>query len=165
MEARIQSVIKRRILINKGVKQGCPCSPHLFGIFFKKSEPFIMKRIEQAIREGRCNKHDFVIWGGKIVCILYFADDVVLIARTEKGMQILMEALRAFCEQKSLTINYSKGKPEVMRVDRPTSKHYQDHQSQSSTELCPGQTINITKEYKYLGVITDGKGTDNLQIN
>ena len=52
-----------------------------------------MHRVYQHIEVGRCNKNDFVMWGGKVVCVLYFADDVVLVARTKKGMEILVTAM------------------------------------------------------------------------
>ena len=54
-----------------GVKQGCPLSPTLFGLYIDELEDFLMKSSQPG--DG-CYLHQVLI------SILLFADDVVLLA-------------------------------------------------------------------------------------
>ena len=43
-----------------------------------------------------------------------FADDIVLMAKTKTGADLLMRELQSFCSEKGLKINYGKGKTETL---------------------------------------------------
>ena len=49
-----------RIPLNKGVKQGCPCSPILFGLFFEQMEEWVQQRVEKHLESSRRAKQDYV---------------------------------------------------------------------------------------------------------
>ena len=88
---------------NMGVKQGCPLSPTLFGLYIDELEELIAKY----------NKHkeiDGPAVGKYTLLILLYADDVILMTQTPKGMTNLLELLRDFCDRSGLTVNVAKTK-------------------------------------------------------
>jgi hypothetical protein len=60
-----------------GLKQGCPLSPTLFGVYIDELEAFLHEHIQDS--EG-CLLHQVLI------SILLFVDDVVLLASTPEGL-------------------------------------------------------------------------------
>ena len=60
-----------------GVKQGCPLSPTLFGIYIDELEAFLHEHIQEV--DG-CLLHHVLI------SILLFADDVVLLSSSPEGL-------------------------------------------------------------------------------
>ena len=64
--------------VNSGLKQGCPLSPLLFNLYINDLVSFL-KSYECGI-DIDCEK----------VCILLYADDVVLLANDEKELKILL---------------------------------------------------------------------------
>lgn len=60
------------------VKQGCPLSPTLFGIYIDELESFLREHIKDT--DG-CLLHQVLIF------ILLFADDISLIASSQEGLQ------------------------------------------------------------------------------
>ena len=45
-----------------------------------------------------------------MILLLLFADDLVLVSQTECGLQSRLNALRAFCENRGLTVDLAKTK-------------------------------------------------------
>ncbi len=86
----------------------------MFGVFFEQVQQYVEATINEIINGHRGTRRDYVFWGGKLVVMLMFADDVVLMARTEEGMKRIMGGVQAFCDDKGLVINYKKGKTEIM---------------------------------------------------
>ncbi|KAH9293842.1 hypothetical protein KI387_040956, partial [Taxus chinensis] len=84
-----------------GVKQGCPLSPTLFGIYIDELEDFLRDHIQEG--DG-CLLHHVLIY------ILLFADDVVLLASSAEGLQRQLDALALFCDHRQLTVNLGKTK-------------------------------------------------------
>ena len=108
------------------------------------------------INKARGNRQDFVEWGGTLIPMLMFADDIVLLAKTGTGMSVLMTAVQDFCKAKQLKINYGKGKTEVLIANPGKPVHRQ--RGHAGIVLGQGTVIQQTNSYKYLGVITDGRG-------
>ncbi|MCO5614740.1 hypothetical protein L7F22_069024 [Adiantum nelumboides] len=71
-----------------GVKQGCPLSPTLLGIYIDEFVDFIQHR-----------GGDKVEIGGTTVHILLYADGIVLVAESVEGLQRHLSALDDFCLQ------------------------------------------------------------------
>ena len=88
---------------NMGVKQGCPLSPTLFGLYIDELEELI----------GEYNKHkeiNGIAVGMYTLLILLYADDVIIMTHTPKGITKLLELLRDFCNRSGLTMNVAKTK-------------------------------------------------------
>ena len=82
--------------VSCGLKQGCSLSSILFNLYFND---LIIK----------INSLDIGIEiNGEKVCILAYADDVVLLAENENELQVLMNELNIWCEQNKLEVNVSK---------------------------------------------------------
>ena len=79
------------------------------------------------------------------VCILIYADNVILIAYTEEELQLLLNCLHRWCERNSLNINIDKSK--IVHFRRPSSPRSNFNFS------CVDQALDYTGQYKYLGLI------------
>jgi hypothetical protein len=116
------------------VKQGCPMSPTLFGIYIDELEAFLHDHIQN--NDG-CLLH----WVP--ISILLFAYDVVLLASSPEKLQRQLDALALFCDLRQLTVDL--GKTRVMIFNG----------SKKSIDLhffFRGEEIEITIPYTYLGV-------------
>lgn len=77
--------VSRVFNINRGVRQGCILAPFLFNLYINNLE-------EDLIKTGA----DFPYVGRRGLPVLLYADDAVLISRTSKGLQILLESFSRF---------------------------------------------------------------------
>jgi hypothetical protein len=84
-----------------GVKQGCPLSPTLFGIYIDELEAFLHEHIQES---DRCPLHKV------LKSILFFVDDVVLLASSPHGLQRQLNALALLCDHRQLMVNLGKTK-------------------------------------------------------
>ncbi len=119
-----------------GVKQGCPLSPNLFGLYIDALEGWLQRRVP---REGAA-------LGQLILQLLLFADDLVLFSESAAGLQRLLNALADFCKEWQLTINCAKTEVVVFRNAKtrimvPSQGFFID-----------GSVLKIADHYKYLGV-------------
>jgi hypothetical protein len=78
----------------KGVRQGCPVSPSLFAAFIGD--------IEEMFRKGQAGG---VVVGKEKVWSLAYADDLVVLAREEKGMKEMLGNMEKYMRRKKLTVN------------------------------------------------------------
>ena len=73
------------IPIAAGVKQGCPLSPILFNLCIE----LILRKIKDAakkLKSGACFHY------GTLLSCLAYADDLVLVARSKRALQTLLDA-------------------------------------------------------------------------
>ena len=82
-----------------GVRQGCPLSPTLFGIFFDGLHGHLDCSLLPA---------GLQLGSGRWVSALVYADHVVLLSWTAAGLQDLLVSMHAFCLSLGLTISPSK---------------------------------------------------------
>lgn len=90
-----------------GVKQGCPLSPTLFGLFIDKLEEWLNMQNDEGIQLG-----EFVIR------LLLYADDLILVAKSALGLQEHLFALESFCNMVEMQVNTNKTKVMVFSNKR-----------------------------------------------
>ena len=89
-------IISLNILMYYGVKQGDNLSPTLFNLF--------INNLSSQIKELHCS----IKVGIEQVSILLYADDIVLLSDSEKGLQSMLTYLNKWCMQWCLDINVLK---------------------------------------------------------
>ena len=80
------------VSMNKGVKQGCPMSPLIFSLFFDRVAEFLLQPSGDVTMDADTFSFAFVQF-----CILMFADDAVLIARSPENLQKTFKKFLKFC--------------------------------------------------------------------
>ena len=116
-----------------GVKQGCPLSPSLFGLFLDGLEG-LLKEVPGA---------DAPSLAGLAVPLLLYADDLVLMSTTQTGLQRLMDRLGHFCEDRGLTVNIEKTKTLVFGARKCLKMPI----------TLKGAPIEQVESFKYLGLV------------
>jgi hypothetical protein len=84
-----------------GVKQGCPLSPTLFGIYI---DDF------QAELEAAGADLDLPTLCGVQAPALFYADDLDLVSTSVRGLQAQLDLLESYCKRWRLTVNVKKTK-------------------------------------------------------
>ena len=117
-----------------GIKQGDSLSPLLFCIFIDD----VVGHISPTSGAPRLANQE-------VSCLIY-ADDLVLISKSEEGMQDMLGKLNNFCSKWHLEINTKKTK--VMIFHKNSKKANQDNYNFHIGE----HRISLCHEYTYLGV-------------
>ena len=120
-----------------GVKQGCPASPLLFGLYLDELE----KLLEDAFDDLDCP-----CVANILLAILLFADDIALFSYTQRGLQRQLDILEAFCAARGLTVNVNKTKTLI----------FEARKSCTSPFTYAGDAIEQVDEFKYLGMLMHG---------
>ena len=116
-----------------GVKQGCPLSPTLFGLYIDEIADFLT-------RDGG----GAVDLSGTPVHIMLYADDIVLVSESQGGLQRHLQVLEDFCMQRGLTVNLGKTKVMIFHTSQQGMAH-------ASFTFARGP-VEIVTSYVYLGV-------------
>ena len=87
-----------------------------------------------------------------INCLLY-ADDLVILSRSAKSLQIILNKLEPFCENADLSVNLEKTKIMIFNKGKSLNK--------CSFRYGADELENV-KSYKYLGLIMSPYGNFNL---
>ncbi|XP_053393694.1 uncharacterized protein LOC128555443 [Mercenaria mercenaria] len=119
--------------VDIGLKQGCLLSTTAFNIYIND----LSKQLEHL------NKGINV--DGRIICHLFYADDLVLIAESEEELQGLMDVLSGWCSRNRMSVNMDKTK--VM--------HFRNNSvSRSDFVFKLNDTVvDYVEQYKYLGLM------------
>ncbi len=118
---------------NIGVKQGCVLSPNIFNIFISDLPEYVNKPENEPV----------TLFREAVNCLL-FADDVVLISESAKGLQGCIDSLTKFVDDWLLEIHPDKTKVMVFnKTGKLLNKNkftYRGHQ------------LELVKSYTYLGI-------------
>ena len=121
------------VLSHTGVKQGCPLSPTLFGLYIDGMHRFLMSLGLSDVP---------VLSSGLQVPDLAYADDVALMASSPQGLQRLIDLVSEFCAPMGMIVSVPKTKVLVFNVAFPGPLQW----------TCGGQQLEIVAEFKYLGI-------------
>jgi hypothetical protein len=130
---------------NCGVPQGSILSPILFDVF-----------IDGIIRRLHDNNLGVVIEGRRIPGLLY-ADDLVLLAKSQQELQAMLAVCESFAKEVRLRFNVNKSA--VVALDATLSD------TSTLSLLLHDEKLPVLKEYTYLGIpmghylCADGKHT------
>ena len=118
-----------------GVKQGDIISPTLFAIYIND--------LAESLKESGLG----IPLEDELICVLLYADDVVLLAETEEDLQILLDIVSLWCKKWRLEVNLSKTK--VMHVRRPSTRR------SNFPFQFDGKVVEVCDSYRYLGVVVN----------
>ncbi|MCO5600245.1 hypothetical protein L7F22_054355 [Adiantum nelumboides] len=122
-----------------GVKQGCPLSPTLFGMYIDEVSDYIDREGDRVAQLA-----------GTWIPLLLYADDIVLIAESPDGMQRQLDVLQKFAEESGLSVNMGKTKTMVFNTTTQWVRR-------SAPKFTYGQdNVEYTDAYTYLGAVFTG---------
>ncbi|KAF7225184.1 tyrosine aminotransferase, partial [Nothobranchius furzeri] len=124
-----------------GLCQGCPLSPILFITFMDR-----ISRCSQGV-EG-------IHFGGLRIRSLLFADDVVLLASSERDLQLSPERFAAECEAAGMRISSSRSETMVLNWKRV-----------ECLLRVRDEVLPQVEEVKYLGVLFTSEGKLEREID
>ena len=125
-------------------REGENLSPILFSIYLNDLENFITRDNNGITLQFDDN--DTVVYF-KILILLY-ADDTVIVGEQESDFQLCLDNFFSYCQMWKLKINFSKTKIVVFGTNKPSKYSFSIN----------GQTIEVVKEYKYLGIMFNASG-------
>ena len=115
-----------------GVKQGCVISPLLSNIF--------QNDLHDMFRDNSC---DPVIMGDIVISSISWADDLILISKSQKGLQKCLNNLNEYCCKWGLEVNIDKTKVMVF-----------SKRSHKAVDLFYGQNLlECVNKFNYLGFL------------
>ena len=132
---RSNNILSETFDVNIGVRQGCVLSPFLFSFFINELATQIIDNCSNGIQLHPDMFHLF---------LLLFADDIVLISSTVRGLQRQINELEKYCRQSCLTVNMEKTKVIVFKKGGKLAK--------TEKWYYMGRNVEVVNSYKYLGV-------------
>jgi hypothetical protein len=122
----------------RGVKQGDPLSPLLFGLFIDRLEQWLSERVGDL----------GVQLGSDLLRLLLYADDLTLLASSAHDLQKLLECLQEFCDQYQMHVNVAKCA--VVVFGRKAPAPARDFPQGGWTY--DGQQVPRVQKFRYLGI-------------
>ena len=84
--------------------------------------------------------------GDETVCVLLYADDIVLLADSVNNLQSLLDEVHLWCQSNGLCINESKTKIVHFRVGPATPRACYIFK-------CGDKLLETVDKYRYLGIV------------
>ena len=97
------------IKCNIGVKQCCPLSPTLFGIYIDK--------LEEYLKSVGCKGTELV---GVLITLLLYSNDIVLLAKSHDDLDKQLKILHVYCSNTGMTVNTDKTKIMIIKSKKIT---------------------------------------------
>lgn len=124
----------------RGMRQGCPLSPTLFNVY--------VMDLEEEMRKGQAGG---VVVGKEKFWTIVYADDVVLLARSETELRDMINRFRKFLVGKRLRLSPEKSKVMVFERGRGRGRNWSWGK----------ETLEEVKEIRYLGfIVQKNEGTE-----
>jgi hypothetical protein len=137
---KMETGITDYIISNSGVLQGCNLSPTLSNIFQND-----LHKIFESENTDPINLADMPLNS------LSWADDLLLMSTSQRGLQTCLTKLDDYCKKWGLSINISKTKIMTMQQGPQKSNHI--------PLTLDNHTIEEVTQFKYLGFIIQHNGT------
>ena len=137
------NTLSKPFTCNIGVRQGECLSPFLFTMYVNDLEAELAIKGISGINTGMIN-----------LCILLYADDIILFGKTPEELQNTLEVLEEYCKRWKLTVNTNKTKEMVFRKGGrlPNNLNF----------IYSNVNIEIVNKF-YLGVFTSGGSSRETQ--
>ena len=132
-----------------GVRQGCPLSPTLFGVFMDGLHDHL------AAHAPGCGVPLSDPQLRRIISHLMYADDIALMAAAPAELQHLIDALSSYCTAVGLGISATKSQTMTFHPQL----HRRPRDTQPPTFNYNGHPLPTTDSYKYLGTVFTPNGT------
>jgi len=130
-----------------GLKQGCPASPTLFGLYIDDFEEAVLA----AVQRGEQLDLPSFLAGGSGVPPLLYADDMALLATSAAGLQRQLDLLQHYCQQWGLTVN--TGKTKVMLLSGRRRQKEALEVAEAAGISFAGQRLPAVTSFTYLGIV------------
>ena len=128
---KIKNKLSPKINTELGVKQGCIMSPMLFNLFMSDFSKLLGEN--NGVYLDKHTKINSIIW----------ADDILLLSESEKGLSESLTILSHYCKENELTINIKKTKCMIFnKTGRLVRRGF----------VIGNENIENVREYKYLGL-------------
>ena len=136
LTVNINGKIGKTVISQIGVKQGCPLSPTLFGLYIDGMHYFLMTLGPLAIP---------VLSSGMKVPDLAYADTVAPMASSPEGVWQLLDLVCDFYALIGMIVSVPKTKVLLFNVAFPGPLLW----------TCGDEQLEIVTQYKYLGIVFD----------
>jgi hypothetical protein len=133
----------KEINCNIGVKQGCPLSPNLVGIYIDK--------LEDCLEKEGCVIHTLT---GIVINIILYADDIILMERSPHDLENQLKILKDFFSNMGMIVNVDKTKVVIIKSNKITY----------DTLIYDNNNLEEVSSYKYLGIDIHHKLNWNYSI-
>ena len=135
-----EGIVIDEVKSERGLRQGCTLSPLLFTL--------IMEELTQRVKK--------VGVGVKInqekLCILVFADDVILLAESMGDLQKLLDEVEEF--SRDIKLQFGIDKCKILPINMDVNER------EANKGRLLGEELDFIEEYKYLGLIIDKTGLE-----
>ena len=135
VQCEVNGLKTRPVFLRRGLRQGCSLSPMLFNIY-----------ISALGNDLTVSDEGFQV-GNICVSGLFFADDLVVLARSREGLLRLMALVKRHADWLRLTLNTERNKSEVLAQVGEAGDSWDVINSSGEVEISLKQVL----EYKYLG--------------
>ena len=120
LKVNVNRVLGDSFLSFQGVKQGCPMSPTLYGIFGEGFADYV--EAKDHLAPDAMAAHDCPISDDVRIPLKLYADDLSLFAASHRRLMALLRSLREWCEAFGMSMNAGKCDVLYFHSDQVTCK-------------------------------------------
>jgi len=153
----INGCVGKRVLSRIGVRQGCPLSPTLFALVLDDLHSRLLSAAALHAPSLEAHPGDARYlhrYQERKVPNLDYADDVIVLSLSKRGLQLMITAFADFCRERALKINVKKTK--VVCLVRGSSPEDVQHPQMPGCAVpiwCDGVLLPCDVDHtKYLGL-------------